>query len=81
SNAARTLMYNIHDLQWDEELLRILDIPKAMLPEVKSSSEVYANTVEYHFFGEQVPIAGVAGDQSAALFGQACFEKGMVKNT
>lgn len=81
SNAARTLMYNIHDLQWDEELLRILDIPKAMLPEVKSSSEVYANTVEYHFFGEQIPIAGVAGDQSAALFGQACFEKGMVKNT
>ncbi|KKI85577.1 glycerol kinase GlpK [Shouchella clausii] len=81
SNAARTLMYNIHDLQWDEELLRILDIPKAMLPEVKSSSEVYANTVEYHFFGEQIPIAGVAGDQSAALFGQACFDKGMVKNT
>ncbi|MDO7285214.1 MULTISPECIES: glycerol kinase GlpK [Shouchella] len=81
SNAARTLMYNIHDLQWDEELLRILDIPKAMLPEVKSSSEVYANTVEYYFFGEQIPIAGVAGDQSAALFGQACFEKGMVKNT
>lgn len=81
SNAARTQIYNIHDLDWDEELLRILDIPRSILPEVRSSSEVYGHTVEHHFFGEKVPIAGIAGDQQAALFGQACFEKGMVKNT
>jgi glycerol kinase len=81
SNASRTLMFNIYDLTWDDELLDILDIPKSMLPEVKSSSEVYAYTVNYHFFGESVPIAGVAGDQQAALFGQACYEKGMAKNT
>jgi glycerol kinase len=81
TNASRTLMYNIYDLAWDDELLEILDIPKSMLPEVRSSSEVYAETVDYHFFGEAVPIAGVAGDQHAALFGQACYEKGMAKNT
>lgn len=81
TNAARTLMFNIHELKWDEELLNILGVPQTMLPEVKSSSEVYAETVDYHFFGENIPIAGIAGDQSAALFGQACFEKGMVKNT
>ncbi|TGB03474.1 glycerol kinase GlpK [Halobacillus salinus] len=81
SNASRTLMYNIYDLKWDDELLEILDVPKSMLPEVKPSSEVYANTVDYHFFGQEVPIAGIAGDQQAALFGQACFEKGMAKNT
>jgi glycerol kinase len=81
TNASRTLMYNIYDLAWDDELLKILDIPKSMLPEVRSSSEVYAETVDYHFFGEAVPIAGVAGDQHAALFGQACYEKGMAKNT
>jgi glycerol kinase len=81
TNAARTLMYNIHELKWDDELLELLDVPKQMLPEVRSSSEVYATTVDYHFFGQNVPIAGVAGDQHAALFGQACFEKGMVKNT
>lgn len=81
TNAARTLMYNIHDLHWDDELLELLDVPKQMLPEVRSSSEVYAETVDYHFFGENIPIAGVAGDQHAALFGQACFEKGMVKST
>ncbi|WP_163538003.1 glycerol kinase GlpK [Gracilibacillus sp. YIM 98692] len=81
SNASRTLMYNIYELKWDEELLKILGVPKSMLPEVKSSSEVYGETVDYHFFGENVPIAGAAGDQQAALFGQACFEKGMVKNT
>ncbi|TMW70404.1 glycerol kinase GlpK [Alteribacter natronophilus] len=81
SNAARTLMFNIHDLKWDEELLKMLDVPKAMLPEVKPSSEVYSTTVDYHFFGEEVAIAGAAGDQQAALFGQACFEKGMAKNT
>ncbi|MBN8235225.1 glycerol kinase GlpK [Halobacillus kuroshimensis] len=81
SNASRTLMYNIYDLQWDDELLDILGVPKSMLPEVKPSSEVYAQTVDYHFFGHEVPIAGIAGDQQAALFGQACFEKGMAKNT
>ena len=81
SNASRTLMYNIHDLKWDDELLEILEVPKSMLPEVKPSSEVYAETVDYHFFGKQIPIAGIAGDQQAALFGQACFEKGMGKNT
>ncbi|MGP4061130.1 glycerol kinase GlpK [Halobacillus sp. H74] len=81
SNASRTLMYNIYDLEWDDELLDILGVPKSMLPEVKPSSEVYANTVDYHFFGHEVPIAGIAGDQQAALFGQACFEKGMAKNT
>lgn len=81
SNAARTLMFNIYDLEWDEELLEILDVPKSMLPEVRPSSEVYTKTVSYHFFGEEVPIAGIAGDQQAALFGQACFEKGMAKNT
>ncbi|MFC7064059.1 glycerol kinase GlpK [Halobacillus seohaensis] len=81
SNASRTLMFNIYDLKWDDELLDILTVPKSMLPEVKQSSEVYANTVDYHFFGHEVPIAGIAGDQQAALFGQACFEKGMAKNT
>lgn len=81
SNASRTLMYNIHELKWDDELLEILTVPKSMLPEVRPSSEVYGHTVDYHFFGHKVPIAGVAGDQQAALFGQACFEKGMAKNT
>lgn len=81
SNASRTLMYNIYDLAWDDELLELLDVPKALLPEVKPSSEVYAHTVPVHFFGEEVPIAGAAGDQQAALFGQACFEPGMAKNT
>lgn len=81
SNASRTLMFNIYDLKWDDELLNILTVPKSMLPEVRQSSEVYANTVDYHFFGYNVPISGIAGDQQAALFGQACFEKGMVKNT
>ncbi|MDQ0428894.1 glycerol kinase [Planomicrobium stackebrandtii] len=81
SNASRTLMYNIYDLEWDQELLDILTVPKSMLPEVRQSSEVYANTINYHFFGHEVPIAGMAGDQQAALFGQACFEKGMAKNT
>ncbi|ARJ51750.1 glycerol kinase GlpK [Staphylococcus lutrae] len=81
SNASRTLMYNIHELKWDDELLELLDVPKAMLPEVKPSSEVYCETIDYHFFGENVPIAGIAGDQQAALFGQACFERGDIKNT
>ncbi|RUT33716.1 glycerol kinase [Paenibacillus zeisoli] len=81
SNASRTLMYNIHELKWDDELLEILNVPKAMLPEVRPSSEVYGHTVDYHFFGQQVPIAGAAGDQQAALFGQACYGQGMVKST
>lgn len=81
SNASRTMLYNIHDLKWDDELLQLLDIPKVMLPEVKPSSEIYANTVTYHFFGREVPIAGAAGDQQAALFGQTCFSEGMVKTT
>ncbi|OPG97265.1 glycerol kinase [Chryseobacterium mucoviscidosis] len=81
SNASRTLMYNIYDLQWDDELLQILDIPKAMVPEVRGSSEVYAHTVDYHFFGHRIPIAGAAGDQQSALFGQGCYTKGSMKNT
>ena len=81
SNASRTLLYNIYDLKWDEELLEILDIPKSMLPEVKPSSCVYAHTVKYHFNNSEVPIAGIAGDQQAALFGQMCFKEGMAKNT
>jgi glycerol kinase len=81
SNASRTLMFNIYDLKWDQELLDILGVPASMLPDVRPSSEVYAQTVAYHFFGKEVPIAGAAGDQQAALFGQACFEKGMAKNT
>ena len=81
SNASRTLMFNIYELQWDDELLEILNIPKSILPEVKPSSEKYVNTASEHFFGKEVPIAGVAGDQQAALFGQGCYEKGMAKNT
>jgi glycerol kinase len=81
SNASRTLMFNIYDLKWDDELLDILTVPKSMLPEVRQSSEVYANTADYHLLGKEVPIAGIAGDQQAALFGQACFDEGMVKNT
>ncbi|RAU99516.1 glycerol kinase GlpK [Paenibacillus sp. YN15] len=81
SNASRTLLYNIHEERWDKELLDILGIPASMLPEVRSSSETYGVTAGYHFFGREVPIAGVAGDQQAALFGQACFTPGMAKNT
>ena len=81
SNASRTLMFNIHELKWDEELLDILGIPLSMLPEVRPSSEIYGYVSKKHFFGAEVPIAGIAGDQQAALFGQACFERGMVKNT
>ncbi|MEP6783219.1 MAG: glycerol kinase GlpK [Acidobacteriota bacterium] len=80
SNASRTLLFNIHTLQWDDELLRLLDIPRAMMPEVKSSSEVYGHT-DASMFGAPVPIAGDAGDQQAALFGQACFDAGSAKNT
>ncbi|MBM7664011.1 glycerol kinase [Solibacillus kalamii] len=81
SNASRTLMFNIYDLKWDEELLDILTVPASMLPEVRSSSEVYGHTDADNLFGQEIPIAGIAGDQQAALFGQACFEQGMVKNT
>jgi len=81
SNASRTLMYNIHELKWDEELLEYLTVPASMLPEVRPSSEVYGKTANHHFFGHQIPIAGIAGDQQAALFGQACFESGEAKNT
>jgi glycerol kinase len=81
TNASRTLLYNIYDLKWDEELCNILKIPLSMLPKVVSSSEIYGNTLPCHFFGEMIPISGVAGDQQAALFGQTCFESGMVKNT
>ncbi len=80
SNASRTLLFNIHTCQWDDELLAILDIPRAMLPEVRESSEVYGQT-DPQWFGEAIPIAGDAGDQQAAVFGQACFAKGSVKNT
>ena len=78
TNASRTMLYNIHTLDWDEELLHALNIPRAMLPEVRSSSEVYGTT---EIQGVRVPIAGMAGDQQAALFGQTCFEAGEAKNT
>lgn len=81
SNASRTLIYNIHELKWDDKLLEYLEIPVSMLPQVKASSEVYGYTTPEDFFGVEVPIAGVAGDQQAALFGQTCFESGMAKNT
>lgn len=81
SNASRTLMFNIYEMKWDEELLDILTIPKSLLPNVKPSSCVYGYTVQHTFFGAQVPISGIAGDQQAALFGQTCFEVGEAKNT
>ncbi|MDJ1482015.1 glycerol kinase GlpK [Cytophagaceae bacterium YF14B1] len=80
TNASRTMLYNIHTLQWDQELLNLFGIPESILPEVRSCSEVYGYTTAA-FGGEEVPIAGIAGDQQAALFGQACFEAGMAKNT
>jgi glycerol kinase len=79
SNASRTMLYNIHTLQWDNELLELFDIPLSMLPEVRSSSEVYGKVNSQ--FSSSIPIAGIAGDQQAALFGQMCIEPGMVKNT
>ncbi|WP_303974136.1 glycerol kinase GlpK [Streptococcus merionis] len=81
TNAARTMLYNIKELKWDDDILELLNLPKAMLPEVKSNSEVYGHTRPYHFYGGQVPISGMAGDQQAALFGQLALEPGMVKNT
>ena len=81
SNASRTMMFNIRELHWDQELLKMLDVPEVMLPEVHNSSEVYGNTDAGVFLGFEIPIAGVAGDQQAALFGQACYEPGDAKNT
>ena len=80
TNASRTLLFNINSMDWDDEILELMDIPKSMLPEVKQSSEVYGNT-KTTLFASKVPIAGIAGDQQSALFGQMCTEKGMVKNT
>lgn len=80
TNASRTMLFNIHTTDWDDELLSLLDIPKSMLPSVKSSSEIYDYT-NTTFFASKVPIAGIAGDQQAAMFGQMCIEEGMVKNT
>lgn len=80
SNASRTMLFNIHTLEWDEEILKVLNIPKHMLPEVKPSSEIYGYTNKV-LFGEEIAIAGDAGDQQAALFGQACFKEGTAKNT
>jgi glycerol kinase len=80
SNASRTLLFNIHTLQWDDELLALFDVPRAMLPEVRDSSELYGHT-DAERFGAAIPIAGIAGDQQAALFGQLCTSPGMVKNT
>lgn len=81
SNASRTLMFNIHELEWDEGLLSLLGVPGSMLPEVKPSSGVFGYTDPEAFFGVAVPIGGIAGDQQAALFGQACYHTGMTKNT
>lgn len=80
SNASRTMLFNIHTLQWDQELLKLFDIPLSMMPEVRSSSEIYGAT-KSTIFAHKVPIAGIAGDQQAALFGQMCVEPGSVKNT
>lgn len=81
SNASRTMLYNIYEQKWDEELCEILNIPMNMLAEVKENAGVFAYTAPYHFFGCEVPIAGAAGDQQAALFGQSCLKEGDVKNT
>ena len=80
TNASRTMLFNIKDLKWDEELLKLLDIPMSMMPEVKSSSEIYGHT-KTTIFAHEVPISGIAGDQQAALFGQMCIESGSIKNT
>lgn len=81
ANASRTMLFNINTLQWDEDLLKLFNIPKAMLPEVKSNSEVFGITKNYQFYGSEIPISGMTGSQQASLFGQMAFEKGMVKNT
>jgi glycerol kinase len=81
SNASRTMLYNIHDLSWDGEILDYLDIPEQILPTVKASSEIYGSTSPAAFLGLEVPVAGIVGDQQGALFGQTCFRKGLSKNT
>ena len=80
SNAARTLMFNVHDNAWDDELLALLDVPRALLPEVHPSSHVYGHTLP-GLLGAALPVGGIAGDQQSALFGQACFKAGLAKNT
>ncbi|MEM1442314.1 MAG: FGGY family carbohydrate kinase, partial [Verrucomicrobiota bacterium] len=79
TNASRTLLYDIHALDWSDRMLELLEIPRSLLPEVRGSSEVYTSTSS-DLFGAEIPIAGIAGDQHAALFGQACHERGMAKN-
>ncbi|MFO7815900.1 MAG: glycerol kinase GlpK, partial [Halanaerobiales bacterium] len=81
TNASRTLLYNIHNLEWDQELMDILDVPPYILPKVRSSSEIYGYTAKNVFFGQQIPISGIAGDQQAATFAQGCYDKGMTKIT
>ncbi|HYA90274.1 MAG TPA: glycerol kinase GlpK [Thermodesulfobacteriota bacterium] len=81
SNASRTMLYNIHGLSWDGEILEYLDIPEQILPAVKASSEIYGSTSPEVFLGLEVPVAGIVGDQQGALFGQTCFRKGLSKNT
>ena len=81
TNASRTMLFNIHTLKWDQDILDLLEIPQSLLPEVKPSSAIYGYTGDYHFYGVQIPIAGIAGDQQAALFGQAAYDKGSIKNT
>jgi glycerol kinase len=81
SNASRTLLFNIFDVKWDDELLKIFGVPKSMLPEACPSSMIYGTTAKNVFYGHEIPISGIAGDQQAALFGQTCFNKGDVKNT
>ncbi len=81
TNASRTMLFNIHTLEWDQDILALLEIPQSLLPEVKPSSAIYGYTGDYHFYGVQIPIAGIAGDQQAALFGQAAYDKGSIKNT
>ena len=80
TNASRTMLFNIHELKWDEELLKLFNIPLSMMPEVKSNSEIYGHT-KTTIFAHKVPIAGIAGDQQAALFGQMCLDPGSIKNT
>lgn len=81
SNASRTMLFNLTTLDWDQEILDLLNIPRQMLPKLVSNSEIYGQTQGFHFYGSEVPISGMAGDQQAALFGQMAFEAGMVKNT
>ena len=81
SNASRTMLFNIHDLTWDKDILKILNIPESLLPEPKGNSEIYGYTMEYHYYGSRIPVSGMAGDQQSALFGQLALKEGMVKNT